>query len=272
MTVIILTQEIGSRSNEVAAAIAEQLGLEVVQREWLEQCVATRFGINDGVVRRLIEGDASLIERLKFDAHRLSRYLADEIVRLAARDNVVIVARGAVAQLRPINHVLRVHICASCRAVACTDPLDRGNDSGTTLKARWPRVRPALLGRALLGVDRESREHYDLVLNTEQTSVTECAGQIGQLAQSPEFQATAASRAMLAGLLEEACLRSEAVSGWVGNSATSLLEVDLGSHSLKLAGFVSSEQVIAHIEDHLRGRNACVIAQGPSLPPPRGIL
>jgi hypothetical protein len=47
MTIILMTQEMGSRGDEVAAGIAECLGVELVHRERLERCVAERIQIDE---------------------------------------------------------------------------------------------------------------------------------------------------------------------------------------------------------------------------------
>ena len=71
MTVILMTHEAGADGDAVAAAIAQCLGIELVRREHLERQIAERLRIDEGVVRRMLAGDASLLERWTSDRGRL---------------------------------------------------------------------------------------------------------------------------------------------------------------------------------------------------------
>src|SRR6185436_17401739 len=112
MAVIAMTREMGSLGKDVAAGLADQMGLTVVHHELVEHHLAERLGIKESAVHRYLEGEASLLERWKIDKQKLSRYTAEEILELAQKDNVVIRGWGAVAVLRAVPHVLRVRVCA----------------------------------------------------------------------------------------------------------------------------------------------------------------
>jgi osmotically-inducible protein OsmY len=74
MTVIAVTREIGSIGTEVAAGIAEKLGLENVCSEIVADKVARRLGVTEELVRRQVDGSASLLDRWQVNRRRLSRY------------------------------------------------------------------------------------------------------------------------------------------------------------------------------------------------------
>jgi hypothetical protein len=118
MTVILITQEIGSRGDEVAAGIAECLDLELVHRERLERCVAERTQIDEATVQRIFKGNTSLLERWVIDERRLSRCMQEEIVRLAVRGDVLVQTWRTVPLLRLIKHVVCVHVCAKRHTTA----------------------------------------------------------------------------------------------------------------------------------------------------------
>src|SRR4029450_11472291 len=90
MAVIAMTREMGSLGKDVAAGLAEQMGLTVVHHELVEHHLADRLGVKESAVHRYLEGEASLLERWKIDKQKLSQYSAEEILELAGKGNVVI--------------------------------------------------------------------------------------------------------------------------------------------------------------------------------------
>ena len=83
MAVIAMTREMGSRGKDVAAGLAEQMGLTVVHHELVEHHLAEKLGVQESTVHRYLEGEASLLERWKIDKQKLSRFTAEEILELA---------------------------------------------------------------------------------------------------------------------------------------------------------------------------------------------
>ena len=65
MTIIAMTREMGTRGREVAAGVAERLGLSIIHHEIVEHDIAERTGMTEGTVHRFLEGEASLLERWK---------------------------------------------------------------------------------------------------------------------------------------------------------------------------------------------------------------
>ena len=112
MAVIAMTREMGSLGKDVAAGLAEQMGLTVVHHELVEHHLAEKLGVQESTVHRYLEGEASLLERWKIDKQKLSRFTAEEILELAQKGNVIIRGWGATGVLRHIPHVLRVRVCA----------------------------------------------------------------------------------------------------------------------------------------------------------------
>lgn len=270
MTVILMTQDIGSRGDEIATGIAACLGFQLVHRKRMEQHLAERLQISGCTVRRFLEGDASLVERWMIGPHRLVRYMAEEVVKLAAQGNTVVQSWGATTLFRSIQHVICVHVCAPARSQLSTPA---GKSGGMTLCRRSQRS-GAKMRRWLIASSCEGLEYYDLVLNAERIPVDECVEQVRRLAQSPHFQPTAASRAMLANLGREACNDRLRFSDLGVERAAPALEVDIGSDMIKMSPAMSSEEVIARIEQHLHGKKdrAAVAVHRSSLPTQHGIL
>ena len=112
MAVIAMTREMATLGKDVAAGLAERLGLSVVHHELVKQGIAERAGMRESEVHRFLEGEASLLQRWKIDRKRLSRYTAHEILELAVKGNVLIRGWGATYLLRSVPHVICVRICA----------------------------------------------------------------------------------------------------------------------------------------------------------------
>jgi hypothetical protein len=90
MPVIAMTREIGSGGNDVAAALANELGLSIIDSEIIANSLAGRLGVEESTVQRYLAGSASLFERWQIDKRKLSRYTSEEIVQLAQQGNVLI--------------------------------------------------------------------------------------------------------------------------------------------------------------------------------------
>jgi len=199
MAVIAMTREMATLGKDVAAGLAERLGLNIVHHELVEHDIAERAGMRESDVHRFLEGEASLFERWKIDRKRLSRYTAQEILELAIKGNVLVRGWGATYLLRSVPHVICVRICAPMpfreqvlmrrlgikdRALARYEI--KGNDAAHNRTVQ-----------KLFGIDWMDASLYAIVLNTARVPVKDCVEQIVRLAESPAFQETAQSRGAL---------------------------------------------------------------------------
>ena len=112
MPVTAMSREIGSGGSEVAAGVADELGLKVINSEIVAGSVAGRLGVEESTVQRYLSGSASLLDRWQIDKRKLARYTSEEIVQLAQQGNVLIRGWGAAALFRDIPQIVSVRICA----------------------------------------------------------------------------------------------------------------------------------------------------------------
>jgi Cytidylate kinase-like family len=256
MTVILMTQEAGARGEEIAARVANCLGIELVSRQHLECCIAHRLQVAEATVQRICKGNASLLERWMIDGRRS---MAEEVMELAARGDVVVQTSRVTPLLRLVRHVICVHVCATGASWAAAT-LKVGMADADVRQDRSAR---AWLRRAP-GNNKSAHLHpYDLVINSERIPVDQCVEQVRWLARCPQFQPTPASRAVLA------CLRLQARQRSTPDAAPEppAREVIVNSSRVDLTGVTSNEQAIARIEDHLRGERLAGPPQARSLPP-----
>ena len=102
MPVIAMTREMGSGGREIAALVAERLGLTVILHELVEHDLAEHMHARESTIHHLLEGGATLRERWQIGRKRLARYTAEEVLELAARGNVLLTPNERrVAEDRP---------------------------------------------------------------------------------------------------------------------------------------------------------------------------
>lgn len=209
MPVIAMTQEMGSLAKDVSLQLAQTANLAVMRHE-VQEHVADRMHVPSSLISRLREGKAGLVERLTTDKERVAVYTAQEVFALADQGNIVLRGWGATCLLRPVPHVVRVRVTRPFRKRVAWLMDHLGTDDEAFAEAEVHRSDSAHASRMheQFGVNWGDPLLYDLVLNTDRVSVDSCVAQIQQLAGRPEFQETAASKAMLANLALNARVRA----------------------------------------------------------------
>lgn len=199
MPVIAMTREMGSGGREVAQRVADKMGLTLILHEMVERDLAEHLHARDSAVHHLLEGGATLRERWQIGSKRLARYMGEEILDLANRGNVLIRGWGACILLRDVSHVVRVRVCTPME-VRERVVMERYALKDRSAARRDIERNDATHKRILqtaYGVDWEDPLLYDMVLNTDRNSIETCVKLVCDLVESPEFQETEASRAIL---------------------------------------------------------------------------
>lgn len=199
MPVIAMTREMGSGGREVAQRVADKLHLTVVLHHLVEHDIAEHLQVQESAVHHLLEGGATLLDHLRTGSKRLSHYTAEEVLDQANRGNVLIRGWGSCVILRGVPHVVRVRVCApkEVRERAVMQRMDSDDRSAARQEIERNDSAHKIALHSAHGVDREDAMLYDLVLNTERSSVEICAKLVCDLAESAEFRETEASRAIL---------------------------------------------------------------------------
>ena len=209
MTVIAMTQEMGSLAKDVADQLASDLGLATMRHEVVDH-VSSRMRVPTSLINRLREGKAGAIERMRADKASLAVYMAEEVLEVASRGNVVLRGWGATCLLRRVRHVVAVRITRPLAQRVAWLQERLGTDDAAYAEEEIRRSDRAHAARmqAQFDVTWGDPLLYDLVLNTDRVSVESCAAQIAALSRRPEFAETEASRAVLANLWLEARVRA----------------------------------------------------------------
>lgn len=246
MAVIAMTREMATLGKDVAAGLAERLGLDIVHHELVEHDIAERAGMSESEVHRFLEGEASLLERWRIDRKRLSHYTAQEILELAVKGNVLIRGWGATYLLRSVPHVICVRICAPMpfRERVLMQRLGIKDNAVARSAVAGNDAAHNRVMQKLFGIDWMDASLYAVVLNTARVPVHDCVEHIARLAASAAFQETAQARATLIDELILSRVRSALVQRFGSGVALDSIEATVSSAQVTLTGATSDERVI----------------------------
>jgi len=260
MIVVAVTREIGSLGTEVAAGIAEKLGLKNVHSEIVADKIARRLGVAEELVRRHVDGSASLLDRWQVNRRRLSRYSCEEIIGLAHQGNVLIQGWGAATLLRNIPQVISVRVCAPMdfRVRVMMERL--GNSNAKAVREEIEKFDAARVRaiRTLFNLAEEDSRLYHVVLNTERLPLDVCVKAVCELAEGPSFGDRVSARSVLADKLLEAKISSVLTEKISVSMAPLGISVSVVDGKITLAGTTTSGGLRSEAE-----RIACAIA-GPA--------
>jgi cytidylate kinase len=247
MPVIAMTREMATLGRDVAAGLAERLGLHVVHHELVAQDIAGRAGTRESEVQRFLEGGATLLDRWRVDTARVSRYTAEQILDLAVKGNVLIRGWGATYLLRNVPHVVCVRICAPMPDRERVLMQRLGISDRATARREIERNDAAHNGtmQRLFGIDWTDPALYSLVLNTARIEVPDCVEHIIRVTQASRFQETLESRMALNDQLILSKVHS-ALDQRFGSSTSALgIDAEVAAGKVVLKGALSDERMIA---------------------------
>lgn len=238
MSVVAISETVGSLGLEIGRLVAERLGYECADREIIAKA-AERFG---GVISELthaVEERPRLWEHFTETQRRYVTYVEATILEMAARDNVVLVGRAATVVLGDAPHTLRVRITAPA-PVRVRRVQEQLGPAATEYVRHTDRERGARV-RFLYHVDWEEPLLYDLVLNTAGTDGELGARLVREALEDPRFRATEASRRVMLDLSLVAQAQAVLLADPVTRSRQ--ISVSCSEGVLTLAGSVDAAQV-----------------------------
>jgi cytidylate kinase len=251
MPVIAMTMELGTRGSEVAAGVAQALGLASVGHELAEK-VADKMNVKKSLLQRLREGKASMIEKIATPKDQIAVYTAEEVLLLAQQGNHLIRGWGSTLLLRPVSHIPCVRVCApiEMRVKSLMQRLDTDDEEFIREEIEKSDAAHAAAMQSRFNVRWGDPLLYDLTLNTGRMAIDTCVDYVVQLTKRPEFQETPASRAALDSLALEARVRA----AFVADPRTEEVDVTISASgdTVTLRGMVEDDkqakaaQTVAH--------------------------
>jgi len=247
MPVITITGETGSDADRIAHALADRLGVRVIDRQVLIDAVRRydAVGARRGAPE-LDERAPSLWERLNEERRRYAVLVRAVVYSFATQGDCVMLGYGGGILLRDIHHVVKVRTIAPRelrvqRLMTATPwrPAQPTREAAEEALRRGDRDRKQFI-RYLFNIEWDDPAPYDLVLNTRTLTAESAAELLAQLAARPEFQPTPESLALLhdlalANQVEAVLLHDPDV--WVEN-----LRVSARAGVVTLAGQVLAEE------------------------------
>ena len=194
MSVVAISENLGSLGIEIGHALAASLGYQFAERDIISKA-ADRFGADVARLSHAVEERPTLVDRLSTAQRRFAQYVEATVQELAARDDIVLVGLASTIILAGMPHTLRVRITAPEGRRAERVAQAQGLDPTAALDfvRQSDRERG---GRVwfLYHVDLENPLLYDLVINTARLEAEEGARLVQQASQHPRFRSTEASR------------------------------------------------------------------------------
>jgi cytidylate kinase len=230
MSIVAMSETVGSGGTEIGRALAAALGWEFADREIISKA-AESFGEGIEALKHATEEKPTLWDRFRQSQQRYAAYVEAIVLEKAARDNVVLVGRASTIILRDVRHALRVRVTASEAARA--QRIER--QLGLTWEASLEHVRHAdhdLAARVryLYHLDWEAPLLYDVVLNTERVSVVRAVGVLREMLADERLVPTDDARA---------ALRERSL----GSFARAALLADPGTRPFSIGVSVTGDQV-----------------------------
>ena len=241
MPLIAMTREMGSLGKDVAQGVAEALGLEVVHHEIIDN-VADKMRLRKSHVVRLLDGKASILERLTADRTSLAIFTADETYGIAHRNGgAVIRGWGATQLLRPVSHAVCVRVCApkELRVRRMMERLNTDDEDFVRREVDLSDEAHAAIIRRHFDVNWQDGEQYDVSLNTERVPIGECVDEVIRLVRDPAFRETDRSQATLGNLSLTARVRAALRHDPRTAKARVMIESDAGR--VTLSGIVQGD-------------------------------
>jgi len=188
MSIMAISQTLGSLGDEIGRELARTLSYELADREIILKA-ADRFGGGVRGLEHVTDEKPSLWERFAETERRYRAYIEAIVWDLAARDKVVLLGRGAPFILRRVRHCVRVRITASERLRATRVEHQQGftADAAERIVRQSDRERGARI-RFLYHVDWDDPLLYDLVVNTDRLGVKEAARVAQEALRNERFQ------------------------------------------------------------------------------------
>lgn len=253
MAVVTISRQVGSLGDEVAQALAAELGYHVVSPQEMRDLAVSYDPDFAATVKDLErEKGMGLLERIFLGQPVFTSLYSAVILELASRRQTVIIGRGAQVVLKDVPQVVRARVVAPARVrtARLMEKLGLGEQASRDYIERHDAERRAL-ARQIFDHDLRDWGLYNLVLNTESLDLEGGVRIIRQLVDEvvrlhPLEEVARRLSLMALGKRIEAALRKRMLRSKV-------LEVNLTADGgLALSGYLHSDGERAKAEDLAR--------------------
>lgn len=255
MAVIAITREMASLGADVAAGLAEDLGLKLLEHE-LVTTTTSRPGIGKSLVSRFSMRKSGKLERWEDSESPSYRYTAEDIFTAASQGNVVIRGWGGPYLLRAVSHVVRARVCAPLEFRVGVLMERLGIDNADVAREEIARSDAAhnRIMSELFQANYRDPLFYHLTINSEVVPAAAAIQMIKGLVELPAFQESTESRNLLKEhLLVAKITKALQTDNNTRENADSIrIDLEPGTGSVSISGVVTSEQHKQHAEQVVR--------------------
>lgn len=198
MALIFISSESESARERLAERLAQQLGCECLCREDLVR-EAMEEGIPVGKLEAAIMKSPAVSERLVRQKELFMSFVTCVLCNRAGKGNLIYHGRAAHLLLQGIPHILRVRLVVDheTRVEEAMEQLGLEREKASEqVKSVDENTRRWV--RHFYGADLYDTAHYDLVVNLTNMSVPNACEMLRHMAELPDFEFDAATRAALA--------------------------------------------------------------------------
>lgn len=250
MSIVAMSETLGSLGDEVGRELGRVLGYEFADREIIAKA-AEQFGESVLELAHVTEERPTLWERVADTKRHYLAAVEAILFARAARDNVVLSGRGSTILLAQIPHVLCVRVTAPLPVRARRLEHQQGltHEAAVSLVEQTDRERAARI-KFLYHVDWADPMAYHLVINTDRLGVERAALLIQEALRDPRFRPTAESLRHVADL----ALVAQAKAALLSNPVTRNLKLHPACKDgfLSISGLVENERERQIAEEILR--------------------
>ena len=204
MGIITISRGSYSRGKEIAEKLAEKLEYECISREVLLKA-SKDFNVPEVKLLHAIQDAPSVFDRVKDGKRKYTAFIREAFLEYIQRDNVVYDGFAGHFFTREIPNILKVRIIANLdyRIKVVMDRENISEENALKVIYRLD-VERRKWSMYLYGIDTNSTELYDMVLQIDSLGVDDAVDFLFEVAKRPCFQTTSDSQKKLKEMLESA--------------------------------------------------------------------
>lgn len=188
MAIITISRQIGSLGDAIAKAVADKLGYEQIKKSQIGE-VLSRHGFTESEVDEYDERKPSIWHTLTMKKNIFAYLIEAVVYELAAKDNVLIVGRGAQIILKDIPRTLHVRIIApyADRVRRVMKQLGCEEKNARRIVHQNDRDSSGYIS-TYFDADLDDKYLYDLVINTRAITMNSGVEMITRAVSTDEFK------------------------------------------------------------------------------------
>ena len=198
LAVIAISQQFGSRGNEIGRLAAEQLGWRYMTGQEIIAEAAHRYGVSEDELLVFDLRTPHFWQRAHSESHRYLAYIRAVLLKELAQDAIVVAGRTLAHQTPPVRCALRVRVISPI-----ADRIKQiEHDEKVSAAAAEKHVRDhdreeKARSQTLSGLDIDDPTVYDLLVNSHSQPLESIARLLANAAREIDATADASSRSAL---------------------------------------------------------------------------